>query len=150
MWNLKPDERLRFWQSFRSRISSLDKEQAIKEISHLWSYCPFVKYYLTTDNVKNWPNPWELIYDNEYCNLAIALGIVYTYYLSDHGQNSMIDIRIFKNRSSGEQYNTVFIDDGKYVLNLVHDTVVNKKHIESDLQLVRTITSAELELKHII
>ena len=150
MWNLTPDERLRFWQNFRSDISQLDKEQAIGRIEHLWSYCPFVKYYLTTDNTENWPNPWELIYDNEYCDLAIALGIVYTYYLTDHGKDSKLEIKIYKNRATGEQFNTVFIDGGKYVLNLVHDTVVNKTHIDSNLQLIRTIDSDELGLKNII
>jgi hypothetical protein len=150
MWNLTPTERLRFWQNFRSDVSQLGKDQAICQIEHLWSYCPYVRYYLTTDNTENWPGPWELIYDNEYCDLAIALGIVYTYYLSDHGKDSQIEIKIYKNRSTGEQCNTVFIDDGKYVLNLVHDTVVNKTHIDSNLQLVRTITSDELRLKHII
>ena len=61
-----------------------------------------------------------------------------------------IEIRIYKNTGTGEQFNTVFIGDGKYVLNYIHDTVVNKVQIDKSLRLVRTINSDELGLKHII
>ncbi len=78
MWNLLPSERLRCWQDFRKSISQKNFEDALKETTHLWSYAPYQAHYLTTDQINEWPGPWELIYENYYCDLAKALGIVYT------------------------------------------------------------------------
>ena len=145
MWTHLPSERLRFWHDFRKKISNQDLEQALKETTHLWSYAPYVAHYLTTDHIENWPGPWELIYENYYCDLAKALGIVYTLYLSDHKPE--IEIRIYTNPSTKDEYNLVFINKGKYVLNLVHDEVVNKKQIDKDLKLVKTLTASDLGLE---
>jgi hypothetical protein len=45
-----------------------------------------------------------------------------------------------------EPYNLVFVDNGKYVLNYIHDEVVNKEQIDKDLKLVKIISSEQLGL----
>ena len=144
MWNLHPSERLRYWQSFRSELDQKPKSEAIKDTLHLWSYAPYVAHYLTTDDITIWPNPWELLYENYYCNLAKALGIVYTLYLTKH--RSGMEIRIYLDPASMEQYNLVFIDQGKYVLNYIYDEVVNSTQIDRGLQLKKVIPSTDLGL----
>jgi len=146
-WSSMPYERLRLWFTFRKTLSQSDFITAVQKTCNLWSYAPFVKYYLTTDNIDNWPGPWELIYENTYCDLAKALGIVYTLYLTDHRPD--IEIRIYKDHSTKEQYNLVFIDGGKYVLNLLHDEVVNKEHVTKNLSLVRVINTESLKLNQL-
>ena len=144
MWNHLPSERLRFWHDFRKKISEQEIEQALKETTHLWSYAPYVAHYLTTDHIEEWPGPWELVYENYYCDLAKALGIVYTLYLSSHKPD--IEIRVYNEPSTKEQYNLVFVDKGKYVLNLVHDEVVNKAQVSKSLKLIKTLTVQDLGL----
>lgn len=147
MWNQLPSERLRFWHDFRKGISDKPLEDALNDTEHLWSYAPYMAHYLTTDLIKEWPGPWELIYENYYCNLAKALGIVYTLYLSSHKPE--VDIRVYIDPSTKEQYNLVFVDQGKYVLNLVHDEVVNKAQIQKHLKLVKIISVQDLGLDKI-
>lgn len=144
MWNQLPSERLRFWHEFRKSISEKSFEQALKDTQHLWSYAPYVAHYLTTDHIEEWPGPWELIYENYYCDLAKALGIVYTIQLSGH--QTKIDIRIYNDPSTSDVYNLVFVDDGKYVLNCVHDEIVNNTQIDKQLTLKKIITSDQLGL----
>ena len=144
MWTLTPSERLRSWHDFRKEIADLDVMSAIEKTQHLWCYAPFVNHYLTTDQIADWPGPWELIYENYYCDLAKALGIVYTLYLCDHKPE--MEIRVYNEPSTKEQYNLVFIERGKYVLNLVHDEVVNKQQVSTELRLVRTLSAEELGL----
>lgn len=144
MWNQLPSERLRFWQDFRKNISQKTLEDAVFDAQHLWSYAPYVAHYLTTDHIEEWPGPWELVYENYYCDLAKALGVVYTLYLSEHRPE--LEIRVYYEPSTKEQYNLVFVDKGKYVLNYVHDEVVNKTQLNADLKLSRTISAAELGL----
>jgi hypothetical protein len=145
MWNQLPSERLRFWQDFRKTISKKPLEEAVKDAQHLWCYAPYVAHYLTTDHIEEWPGPWELVYENYYCDLAKALGIVYTLHLSEHKPD--LEIRLYNEPSTKEQYNLVFVDKGKYVLNYVHDEVVNKTHVDSGLKLVRTISPKDLGLE---
>jgi hypothetical protein len=147
MWNLLPGERLRCWQDFRKSISQKSFEDALKDTQHLWSFAPYMAHYLTTDHVEEWPGPWELIYENYYCDLAKALGIVYTLYLSDHRPE--LEIKIYSEPSTKEQYNLVFVDKGKYVLNLIHDEVVNKAQIGNDLKLIKTLRPEDLGLNKI-
>ena len=144
MWTLLPSERLRCWQDFRKSISQKSFEQALQDTQHLWSYAPYVAHYLTTDHVEEWPDPWELVYENYYCDLAKALGIVYTLYLSDHKPE--IEIRIYSDPSTKENYNLVWINKGKYVLNFIHDEVVNKTQVSKDLKLIKTLNIEDLKL----
>lgn len=144
MWNLTPSERLRYWHDFRKRISTLTSAEAIEETHHLWCYAPYVTHYLTIDQIMNWPNPWELINDNYYCDLAKALGMVYTLYLTNHWIESTIEI--YHDRSSKDERNLVIIDEGKYVLNYLHDEIINKKQINKDLELIKKITVRDLQL----
>jgi hypothetical protein len=148
MWNLLPHERLRSWQSFRNTISDKSLDQALAETAHLWSYAPFVKNYLHFDFVDEWPNPWELIYDNYYCDLAKALAIVYTLYLSQHKVE--IEIKVFVDPENKEQYNLVYVDKGKYVLNYIHDEVVNSTQVKKDLVLKKVISTQELKLEQLV
>ena len=147
MWNLLPHERLRSWQEFRNNLSNLDLASACYQTEHLWSYAPYVQNYLHFDYVDEWPNPWELLYDNYYCGLAKALAIVYTLYLSSH--KPQIEIRVYNDPSTMEQYNLVYVDKGKYVLNLVHDEVVNSTQVPKEIKLKKIITSKELALENL-
>ena len=147
MWNQLPSERLRSWHNFRRDLDKQSLEQALQDVQHLWSYAPYVAHYLTTDQLASWPNPWELMYENYYCDLAKALGIVYTMYLTGHRPE--MEIRIYSDPSTKEQYNLVFVEQGKYVLNLIHDEVVNKEQIDKHLQLIKTISIIDLGLNKI-
>lgn len=147
MWNLLPSERLRHWHNFRKDLNKKPLEQALQDVQHLWSYAPYVAHYLTTDRIAEWPNPWELLYENYYCDLAKALGIVYTLYLTDHRPE--MEIRVYNDLSTKEQYNLVLVNQGKYVLNLVHDEVVNKEQIEKNLKLSKTLSIFDLGLDKI-
>ncbi len=144
MWNLTPSERLRFWSDFRQKINHCELESAIKETTHLWSYAPFVKNYLHYDFFDKWPNPWELLYENVYCDLAKVLGIFYTLYLSKH--RPLMEIRVYNDLITNEQYNLVWIDKGKYVINYIFDDIVNKKQITKDIKLIKTITIDDLKI----
>ena len=146
MWNLSPDDQLDHWRDFRRELDSLPFEQALQRCSHLWSYAPFVPRHLKPDWVESWPNPWELLAENRYCDLAKALGMLYTLYLTSHGDQLDIEIRIYQDPQSGERYNLVWIDQGKYVLNSEDAWVLNKTHITASYKLLFDISSSELKL----
>lgn len=148
MWNLQPEERLHEWRHFRQKIGHLDIEKAVFETSKLWSYAPYVAHYLSADLIEEWPDPWTLVHENYYCDLAKCLGMLYTLYLCDHYKKSQLDleIRVYKDISNHDVLNTVWVNQGKYILNLMFDTIVNKTSITENLVLKYRYSVKDLKL----
>lgn len=145
MWKLPPADRLEYWKRFRREIDSMSFEAALDSVAKFWSRAPFTPFYLEHDQPATWPDPWTLIAENYYCDLAKALAIVYTLHLSNHKDHE-IALRVFRRQGTLHQYNLVWIDSGKYVLNLESEEVVNKKSIPEDLVHIIEYSSAELGL----
>lgn len=147
MWTLKPTERLNAWREFRTQINQQTLDDALKNTVHLWSYAPFVNYYLNPDNPEEWPDPWTILHENYYCDIAKALGMLYTLQFSDHGKNLTIELRIYYHQIEKVYYNIVWINQGKYILNMSFDEVVNKAHIDNNMKLKHCYTAADLKLE---
>lgn len=145
MWNLRSDQRLTEWKRFRDSLSDVDLETAVKSTSHLWSYAPFVGHYLDPSDMTEWPDPWQLLDENYYCDLAKALGMLYTLSLSAHGENIDLELRIGKDKNNTD-INLVFIDQGKYVINYWHDEIVNKQQVDLGVQFKYSYTAEDLKL----
>ncbi len=145
MWSLGTDDRLLSWRNFRRELDELDLEPALEKCVHLWSYVPFVNRYLRPEWPDQWPDPWNLLAENRYCDLAKALGMLYTMYLTRHADNIDMELRVYD--STTERYNLVWINDGKYVLNFQHDEIVNTQHIQKDLVLAFKYTAGELGIE---
>ena len=97
MFKLSAEDRLRSWRDFRSSLDSLPLDKALEQTAKLWSHAPFSPYYLDPADVKNWPNPWQLIKENYYCDIAKCLGIIYTISLTTHRNNLDIEFRSYIN-----------------------------------------------------
>lgn len=148
MWNLNPDERLREWKTFRKKIGDLPIEQACKDTAHLWSYAPYVTYYIDPDRANStspWPDPWTLLYENYYCDLAKCLGMLYTLYLSEHRPTD-IELQVGINTDTREPCNLVSLAKGKYILNFNFDEVVNKKQLPKTIEVKYRYRPEDLNL----
>jgi hypothetical protein len=145
MFRLPVTSRLEVWKKFRQSLNKLCVEDALEATVDFWNPCPFTPHYLDTDNVNSWPDPWTLIHENYYCDLAKALGIVYTLYLTEHKNSLEFEIRRYKDTKPGLIYNLVYLNSGKYVLNLIDGEVVNNTSIDKKLKLIRS-WSSELNL----
>ena len=148
MWNLTPDERLREWRQFRIDIGKDTVESAMQRVAHLWSYAPYVTHYLAADLVTDWPDPWTLVHENTYCDLAKTLGMFYTLYLSSHYHVSIneLALEIYQDDEEKELRYIVSVNKGKYILNMMFDTVLNKKSITKNLHLKNRHTANSLHL----
>jgi hypothetical protein len=129
MFKLPASERLTRWREFRKSLDTLPLDSALDAVVEFWHGCPFSPYYLDVDKPETWPNPWTLIEENYYCDLAKALGMLYTIKFTKH--NPQVEIRVYYDPETKYGYNLVWIDQGKYVLNLIGDEVVNKEHVKT-------------------
>ena len=147
MWKLTASERIVHWRDFRKSLDHLSLEDAAKQVAEFWQGCPFVPYYLDPDVPDEWPTPWELISENYYCDLAKALGMLYTLYFTKHGKKLEPEIRVYYDPESEFTYNLPILAQGKYVVNLVDYDVVNIKSINKNFILKHRYTGTELKLE---
>lgn len=133
MFKLAATERLTRWREFRKSLDNLPLDAACQAVSDFWQSCPFSPFYLDVDKPSEWPNPWTLIEENYYCDIAKALGILYTIKFTKH--NPDVELRVYYDPDTKYSYNLVWIEGGKYVINLVNDEVVNKEHVTKNLKL---------------
>jgi hypothetical protein len=144
MWKLKPDERLARWREFRKKLDSLTLDDAVQEVAQFWTGAPFTPYYLDIDRPEEWPDPWTLVEENYWCDVAIAMGMLYTIKFTAHDPE--IKPHVYYDTDSQVYYNLAFIEDGKYVLNMSEGKVVNKTQIKNNLELLYCYGEQELKL----
>ena len=120
MWPKTVDQRLSAWYQLRESVRSLPIEQALTAINSWWFRAPWRPYYLHWDDQSKWPDPWQLLSDDVYCDLARGLGILYTITLLDRLDLASADLVLTE---SGD--NLVLVGKTKYILNWKSDSVVN-------------------------
>ena len=119
MWPLTFEQRLHAWGVLRESVQHASLDQAVAEINSWWFRTPWRAYHLHWDDQSKWPDPWELLSDNIYCDLARGLGILYTITLLDRQdlQDSVL--------AESDQGNLVLVQDKKYILNWDSQQVLN-------------------------
>jgi hypothetical protein len=120
MWPEHFDSRLNSWNQLRENVQTLPIESALTTINQWWFKSPWQPYYLHWDDQPKWPDPWQLLNDNVYCDLARALGILYTITLLDRADMADAELVLTE-----EGDNLVRVAKEKYILNWNPDTVVN-------------------------
>ena len=120
MWPRDFAARLESWTALRKQTQDQDLETALAAINAWWFNTPWQAYYLDWDNQLTWPDPWQLLSDNVYCDVAKALGILYTITLLDRAD--MADATLVLTE---DHRNLVLVSKTKYILNWNSDGVVN-------------------------
>jgi hypothetical protein len=119
MWPVSFEQRLHAWGVLRESIQKAPVEQVLTEVNAWWFCAPWRAYHLHWDDRSKWPDPWELLSDNIYCDLARGLGILYTITVLD--RDDLQDAELIET----EQGNLVQVQGGKYILNWGTDLELN-------------------------
>lgn len=132
------ETRLKEWHNLKESVINLDTQSKCVQIDNWWQKAPIVTHYLHTHSISTWPDPWELLVENEYCYVARALGMCYTLY--------MTDVKDFEMANAVDQMGNdvvlVLVDNAKYILNYWPDTVLN--NCLQDFTIKKTLDLAVL------
>lgn len=115
------EARLQDWFQLRTSVINLPIEQQCITIDEWWQHAPLVTHHLHPHDVDNWPDPWELLSENTYCEVARALGMCYTLMLLDITDVEMV----LATNNIGEDVVLVLADNAKYILNYWPNTVIS-------------------------
>lgn len=126
--------RLKSWHDMRESIKELPILEQCIRIDSWWQYAPLVNHYLHPLDISMWPSdPWQLLSDNVYCEIARGLGMCYT--LRFMGIN---DIRMVQaNDVQGYEVFLVLVNNAKYILNYYPNTILNNKL--QDFSIIRDL-----------
>jgi hypothetical protein len=120
MWPTTFAARLESWNNLRAQSQSVPVESALDQINRWWFGAPWRPYYLHWDDQATWPDPWQLLSDDIYCEVARGLGILYTITLLDRADIGPASLVLTETG-----HNLVLVDQTKYILNWEKHTVVN-------------------------
>lgn len=137
MWPKSYQDRLSSWAELRDQCEDLDIEKSLERINQWWFRVPWRPYYLHWDDAANWPDPWRLLADNVFCDLARALGIAYTIIMIE--PEKILEVELVEVDSG----NLVLINGGKYILNWDPQEILNISSVSFDIK--RIINSEQLK-----
>jgi len=120
IWPSTFSARLASWNLLRDQCNNLPVRSALEHINAWWFRAPWQPYYLHWDDLAIWPDPWQLLSDDVYCELARGLGILYTITLLDRADLAPAELILTQ-----DDVNLVQVAKEKYILNWAADSVVN-------------------------
>jgi hypothetical protein len=120
VWHPNFQDRLAAWHALRVTAQTLPLKPALERINAWWFQTPWTAHYLHWDDQPKWPDPWQLLSDNVFCEVARGLGILYTISMLNHDEIVSADLVLTE-----DGRNLVLINKELYILNWESGTVVN-------------------------
>lgn len=131
------EARLQAWFQLRQSVINLPIEQQCITIDNWWQHAPLVNHHIHPYDMENWPDPWELLSENTYCEVARALGMCYTLMLI-----GVKDIElVLATNETAEDVVLVLVDNAKYIMNYWPNTVIS-----NSLKDFKVVNKLDLEI----
>jgi hypothetical protein len=109
MFDKKYEERLALWREFRESLEVSD--DPIQEAIEFYRYAPTTNFSTDPYTPSMWPDPWEQLQENQYCEFGKILAICYSLQLTDCFLGSTFEIHITQDREKSATYYLLFVDD---------------------------------------
>ena len=105
-------DHLKPWIAFRDTLEN--SSTPFEDVSLYFERKLNTKNYTDPYDRENWPTPWELIYEDQFCLFNIILGIFYTLQLTERFKNSRPVINLVLDKTDKTVYYLLIIDDKVY------------------------------------
>lgn len=120
VFDLHGIDRLTAWKTLREEIEISDLP--LCKCAEFWKKAPYVNQYLDPFRSDTWPDPWRLVIDGKYDDLAITLGMLYTLKLTD--RFNRIKLEIYADSNLDHKEKKFYLKVGESgVLNMIYGEV---------------------------
>lgn len=134
VFQLNYEARLSDWYDLRVRLEDSPLKEKCVEIDKWWQKAPLIAHHLHILDSENWPDPWQLLVENTYCEVARALGMCYTLLLLGE-----VEVKLAEATDKmGDDVVIVLVDNAKYVMNYYPNTVLS--NTLEDFNIKRTVS----------
>ena len=130
------EARLKSWSDFRESLES--SEDPINDVIEFYSKTPTVSIHTDPWTKTTWPDPWQLILENQYCEFCRVLGQCYSLQLTERFSGSIFEIHITIDRKKSDTHYILCVDD--IVLGYVADDYTTKEKLPSTLEIQKSYT----------
>lgn len=140
MFDKKFEDRIKVWHDFRATLSNdLDPVQSTIDF---WNRAPETTRNLDPYDSTSWPDPWQMIEENVYCEFTRTLAAVYTLKLTDQFTDWQPVFKVGIDKSQSRLYYMCIINDSVLGVDLeksVHiDQIPTGIHIQKIIELPET------------
>jgi len=109
MFDKKYEDRLLLWREFRESLET--SEDPLQDVVNFYSNAPIVPIQVDPYTQDNWPNPWEIIKENNYCEFVKLLAISYTLQLCERFIDTGFEINIVRDDKRSSTEYLLFVGD---------------------------------------
>ena len=125
MFEKKFEERLLIWREFRNSLEN--SKDPLQDTINFFSVAPMVNFAADPYGQSTWPDPWELIEENNYCPFVKILAICYTLQLTDRFLDTTFEIHITHDKKRLSTDYLLYVGDA--VIGYDGDSYVHKSEI---------------------
>ena len=130
MFEKKYEERLVIWRDFRTTLETT--KDPIQDTIDFYNQAPVCLIAADPYTPSTWPDPWELLEENNYCAFVKILAICYTLQLTNVLSQASYEIHITRDNENSETYYLLFVND--IVIGFNGDTHVHRSKLPATLR----------------
>lgn len=131
MFDKKYEDRLRAWAEFRTQLET--SGTPIQDVIDFYNKAPLVNIQVDPYDQSTWLDPWTMLYENNYCNFAILLGIAYTLQLTARFSDASYEIHICTDKENSEVKYLLIVDN--LAFGYLRESVVNVVDLPPSLKI---------------
>jgi hypothetical protein len=137
MFDKKYEDRLAIWRKLRDGLET--SSDPIQDTIEFYSQAPTSLISADPYTPSTWPDPWELLQENNYCPFVKILAICYTLQLTDVLSKASYEIHITRDNENSATYYLLYVDD--IVIGFTGESYVQRSELPSTLysELVHTL-----------
>lgn len=129
MFELTYEQRLASWRNLRDRVETA--QDPIQEVIDFYSKAPLHTIAADPYTPSTWPDPWELLEENNYCAFVKILAICYTLQLTDVLSHASYMIHIVQDKKKSATHYLLHINNR--VVGFKEDTHVHAEELPPGL-----------------
>ena len=109
MFDKNYESRLVLWHEFREYIET--SQNPIQDAIEFYRTAPLVSIQTDPYDRSTWPDPWEILRENLYCDFVKLLAICYTLQLTERFNGTECEIHIVRDDANSDTLFLLFIGD---------------------------------------
>jgi hypothetical protein len=133
------EDRLATWKKLRSQIDN--EVDPLQVAIDFWKTIPKISRNLDPYDKTTWPDPWQMIQENAYCEYTATLAVGYTLMLSNCGKNWSYEIQVGLDRSQSKLYYMLIVED--LVVGFEQEKSVHISYIPKNIHIEKTHVLSE-------
>jgi hypothetical protein len=123
------EDRLATWRNFRDQLEL--SASPLEDVIVFYKSAPYVSILTDPWDKSTWLGPWELLYENQYCEFSRVLGMCYSLQLTERFKDATFEIHIGMDHSKSQTYYLLCVND--YVIGYDEDEPVVQNSLPDSL-----------------